>query len=499
MDKNKKSPATQETRDALYENMGKTISELSPVLREYMDIKKHIYEDDTVINFKIYDAFLSLCIYSKHTIIELASVLRASFRADLPAEKRYNIKWINCVILEAYKYLYGYGSKRKKSLWMTVVKPALNIDRDPELAKDFNALEIQIKEFGQNQITNKDSRDLSFHYDLEPVSVYNMLMKLSEEEEVQRLINFMGLVEKILSFTSKHISKYCVIATNDHSRSREFSFSLFELDIFGDKKALLLSGSEKVIQDNSIRLSEFCRHQNIPNRMLQHFKGIDKKSMDPIYRLTEMEKVAMQLSFLYIDLASAIRAFLTAEYPIEKQLSLKQVNVIIYEGINKIYNLNEESLDSFWSMYISPILPLIKDASMLRKFNSFHNELKEFKSKTLYYKNQRQLSVHLTEGIEEVYSMLDNMNPFEELKKALDTFNFLPKLLDFLTMCLKVVGENSQIAHEQKMAPTYEKIDEIIQLLKKTPDSEQKEDLIRKLEDIKSGKFFEELMRKKRN
>ena len=492
-------PATPESREALYDSMGKTIDMFSPILKEHIILKNLLDENDSSINSKIHGAFLSLCIYSEYTSIELASVLRASFRANLDAEKRYNIKWINCVILEDYKYLYGYGSQRKKSLWLSDIKPALKADGDTELVQDLDSLELCIIEFGDKKVTNKEMRDLSFHYDLDPVSVYSMLRELNEEDEVQRLISFMRLLDKILSFTSKYIKKYNFTINKTSDRFPKYAFNWFEYDIFRNTKDLLLSESEKLVHNNSQRLDDFIKHQGIPAKMLYHFKELEKESIASIYKLVEIEKVAMQLLFLYIDLASAIKAFLTAEYPIERQLLLKQVNVIIYEGLNKIYNLNEESRDSFWSMYICPLMLQVKDNAILMEFNLLNSELQDFRYSILSNKDQRQSSVHLSKGVEEVYSMLDSLNPLVELKKSLDIFNFLPKLLRFLTMCLNAIGINDQIIHEQKMAPTYEKIDNIIQLLKKSPDSEQKEDLIRKLEDIKSGKVFDELMRKKRN
>lgn len=497
-EKNNKRPATPETRKALYENMGKTIEMFSPILRQQIILKEFLNETELNSESRIFDAFISLSIFSQYTSIELSAVLRACFRANLPAEQRYNIKWINCVIHEAYKYLYGYGKKRRNSLWMTGVKKALRVDSDLKLMQDLSDLEYHIIEFGEKKITDKEKRDLSFHYDLEPISVYNMLMGLNEEDEVQRLISFMKLLDKISLFVSKHIGKYNITTNQKHEGFSKYAFTLFELDIFKHNKDLLFSESEKVIQNNSLRLDEFIRHQDIPTKIVQHFEKIEDESIESIYRLTEIEKVAMQLLFLYIDLASALRAFLSSEYAIERQLSLKQVNTIIYEGFNKLYLLSENSENSFWNMYICPLMSKTEDNSILEKFNLLNIELQKLKLSIISYSDQRQLSVHFDKGIPEAYSMLHNMNPFEELKKSLLIFNFLPKLLEFLTMCLHVIEFNNQIMHENRMAPTYEKIDKIIDLLKKSPDSQQKYDLIENLKKFKTGEFLDEIMKKKR-
>lgn len=493
-----KTPATPETRDALYKNMGKTIEMSSPTLKKHIIFKKLLDENTSNDKSKIFASFLSLSIYAQYISIELASIFRACFRANSPTEKRYNMKWINCAILEAYKHLYGYGSKRKKSLWILHVKPALQLVNDPNLIQDCNDLENHIIKFGTDEITNVEKRNLSFHYDPEPVSVYEMLMELSEEEEAQRLNSFMRLLEKITFFTSKYIGNYKVTINEKPELISKYEFSLIELDIFRNKKDILFSKLENAIKNHSERLDTFILHQNIPAKINQHFENLDEDSVAPIHRLLEIEKIAMQLTFLYIDLASATKAFISSEHLLEKQLSLKQINTIVYEGFNKLYGLDDNSQNSFWKKYVCPVITQTTESTTLYEFNSMDKELQELKLSIKSFSDQRQLSVHLDKGIIEVYSMLHNMNPLEELQKALLLLNFLPKLLNFLNKCLYIIELNSQSIHEKKMAPTYESIDNIVNLLEKAPDTQQKEDLIKMLRKIKSGEFFDEIMERKR-
>ncbi len=493
----KKKPATPETIKSLYENMGKTIEMFSPNIKKYIMLKEAINEGNTTENHRVFDAFLSLIIYFQYANIESASVLRACFRTDLPAEKRYNIKWINCVIIEAYKHLYGYGKKRNKSLWVSKIKPAIEASSDSELIQDFMDLELYIIEFGQNKVTDKDKRNLSFHYDLEPVSVYNMLISLSEEEEVQRLISFMDLLEKISLFTSKYMGKYAINIDINSKSSTKYVFSLFEFDVFKEKKEMIFSSSETMIKNQSRRLDEFMQHQSIPEKFIHSFKGLDKESVSPLYRLVEIEKVAAQLIFLYIDLASALRAYISSEYALERQLSLKQVNTIIYEGFNKIYQLDDNSGNSFWDMYVCPIMSETSDGSVLEEFGLLNKELIELKLNIKSHSDQRQLSVHLDSGIPKVYSMLQKMNPFEESMKALSLLKFLPKLLNFLSTCLHVIGANNNAIYEKRMAPTYEKIDRIVELLQKSPKTPQRDEYIKLLESFKSVDFLQNIMKKK--
>jgi hypothetical protein len=308
----------------------------------------------------------------------------------------------------------------------------------------------------------------------------------------------MKLLEEITSFTSKYIGKYKVTINEEPKLISKYEFTLFEFDIFQNKKDILFSESENAIKNHSERLDTFILHQNIPAKINQHFENLDEDSVVPIHRLLEIEKIAMHLTFLYIDLASAIRAFISSEYVLEKQLSLKQVNIIVYEGFNKLYALDDNSQNSFWKKYVCPVISQTTESTTLCEFNSMDKELQELRLSIKSFRDQRQLSIHLDKGIIEVYSMLHNMNPLKELQKALLLFNFLPKFLNFLNKCLNIIGLNSQSIHEKKMASTYERIDNIVNLLEKAPYTQQKDDLIKMLRKIKSGELFDEIMKRKR-
>ncbi|HAH24538.1 MAG TPA: hypothetical protein DCL77_12440, partial [Prolixibacteraceae bacterium] len=185
--------------------------------------------------------------------------------------------------------------------------------------------------------------------------------------------------------------------------------------------------------------------------------------------------------------------FLSSEYTLEKQLLLKQVNTIVYEGFNKLYGLNENPEDSFWGKYITPIVLENGDESTYDEFTLLSKELQAIKLAVKELVGQRQLSVHYDKGIVDVYNMLHNLNPIKEFQKVLQLLNILPKMLNFFTKCLHIIDLRSQVNHEKRMAPTYKMIDNIINLLEKVPNTQQKDDLIKNLERFQTGEFFDEL------
>ena len=390
--------------------------------------------------------------------------------------------------------MYGYGKKKKKSLWISEVKPIVEMIQDRKCEHDFEVIEKRIIEFGKNNITNKEHRDLSFHYDLEPLSVYNMLMELSEEEEVLRMISFMGLLQEISIFISKYLKDYRIHVNIEPKSISKYEFAFTDFDIFQNSKDNLYSTLEEATHGHSQRLDEFMRWQKLLDWVTQEYKDIDSKTIISIQQSIEILKVAIQLTYLYIDLASASRAFISSEYTIEKQLSLKQINTIIYEGYDKLYGLSDNSEDSFWKKYISSFAIENKDETIFDDFNFVEQELQTFKLKVKTFEKQRHLSVHLDKGIPEVYSMLHNLNPIIELHKALQLLNILPKILDFLTKCFHLISLKNQFNHKRSMALTSETIDNLIGIIKNKPDTQQKENLIKKLEKFKTGDFLTTLL-----
>lgn len=199
-----------------------------------------------------------------------------------------------------------------------------------------------------------------------------------------------------------------------------------------------------------MRLDQFTLQQGFPAKINQHLKDIDQDLSFFISQFMQVGKSAIQLTYLYIDLASATRAFISSEYTIEKQLSLKQINTIIYEGFNKLFGFENNKDDSFWKKYIHPIALEDNNKSTYEEFSTLTEELNIFQEEINKCGAQRQLSVHLDKGIVRVYNMLHNLNPIKEFDKALRFLVILPKVLKFFTKCLHIVDASRKTNYEKR-------------------------------------------------
>jgi len=134
MEKDKK-PASEETRKALFENMGKTIYTLNPVLKAQIILTEALNDkiENSVLSTekeKILSVFLSLGNYSQYMNIELLSVLKSCFRAKHLSERRYNLKFINIEILEGYKHLYDVDNTGVETFFRKYIQPIVEKAND---------------------------------------------------------------------------------------------------------------------------------------------------------------------------------------------------------------------------------------------------------------------------------------------------------------------------------------------------------------------------------
>lgn len=493
-----KQPASIESRKILYEGMGEIINDFSKTLQEYILLQDDLKTMKPDENNEVFKSFVSLYIYVLYMNIEISSILRASFRTDILSEKRYHLKLINGLILESYKHLYGYGKILKKSLWILKIEPLLKVIKEPDFKNDYEKLTESIKSFGEENITDKPQRDIAFHYDWEPSNVFEMLMNLSEEIEVQRINKFLCLQEKLSSFICKYLYKYKP-EINDSYRARNYKYdilSFVDIKFFGDKTESLFSDLGSSINLNTKHLNSFVRHQTLPSLLENQFGNCANETFSLLLQVLEIEKIAIQLTFLNIDLASIIRAFITSEYKMEKLLSVKRTNAIVYEGIKKIYGFNNKE-DSFWARYVTPIAA--NNSEIYKEYLLLDNEFRKFEVYEDFLIKNRNISDHFQVKIEELYDVLFNFDPIVVFEKSIQLIKLIPRIINFLTKCLYIIDREQKKVSEKARISMSQDVEGIINLLEKSGKNPQIEDIISTLRKIQSGELLEEIMNRKKN
>jgi hypothetical protein len=222
----------------------------------------------------------------------------------------------------------------------------------------------------------------------------------------------------------------------------------------------------------------------------------DKASLETILLTLPILKVHSFIDILIIDLASAKKAFFLAEYPIEKNVFLKRINAIIYEGFKKLYGLNNND-NTYWNSYILQVENKIKSNASENLSNQLNLKLNMLRPTIKDLGKQRHLSIHLDEGVEEIYEMLVNLKPEAEFQKQEDFFKTIMQMLIQSIEILKFIEKQSEEKSKKSRFVTIQKAKNILELLANSPDFPGKEKTIKLIQQIISGEFYDNIMNNK--
>lgn len=90
---------------------------------------------------------------------------------------------------------------RNKSFWVKDIGEIIKSDLS-DLQQQYNAITNELERYFSLYFDEiKEQRNLSIHYDKNPVKVYDMLLKLNIEETFKKLIPFLNILNKMFDLT----------------------------------------------------------------------------------------------------------------------------------------------------------------------------------------------------------------------------------------------------------------------------------------------------------
>lgn len=201
---------TEKNAKRWFDNAGLCISELEKDADDcasYLMKLKSQPESDILA---VYKSVLQTSLMLDYINLDIWAAFRQYLSVELNTsyDKRQAMTKINVIISEGYKKIYGFNST-KDSFWKVQINQAVNYIND--LRDEYDAIECQLKslksnsENDTNDAFNKDMRDLSVHYDKDPLKVYDMLASLNAEEISKRCISFLTVLTHIRQFVGKII------------------------------------------------------------------------------------------------------------------------------------------------------------------------------------------------------------------------------------------------------------------------------------------------------
>lgn len=487
--------ASKETIQKLYENMGSNFSSFVPDLcncTSSLECLEQLNENESEYGdtLGLWKILLKLHIFSLIINLDLSTFLRADFRSTSNSEKRCNLKYVNVITIEGYSYLFGFGKDKNNALWKIIQELGEQIN-DEELIKDINDIEQRANEFEicHAQREDRNNRNKSIHYDSDPIKVHNFLSQISEDIETIRASAFLKILDDISVFTYKYIQKFqipLICSINNYDID-----ILEKINYFPDENNKLFNELNEKLVHFAEQLDSIVAHCKIP-KIAQEKLNLDDTFSESLQPLVESIYPGIHMLYIYLDLASAVRAYLSSEFYFEKQLNLRRINIVVYEGFKHLYGYdNCDNLKSFWQRNISSILIDSTNTNLLDSLTKIECELKELAADNgINNKPLRECTVHYRykdrDNVVTLFHALVKSNPLIEMNKSLKLLKLLPELLKINTESVSFKYNLEQEKTKLSNNKTLVQIDNILSMIEQTKtDPEIKQQIINSINNVK--------------
>ena len=211
---------TPETKNRLLNNVETRLNELTyevdqlgKLFIKLESCQKFLIEQNIPNTFENLINLLNFRIIIGIINLDLCAAVLTYLRGKFKYEAISSSRQIIVVINEGYKKIYNFiiendnGDKiskhRNNSFWIKEVGQIITKEF-PESKPKYDTLTAKLDNYLIiNFVTLKTQRDLSVHYDKEPMKVYRMLIELDIEDAFKKLIPFLDIINELFTFTSQ--------------------------------------------------------------------------------------------------------------------------------------------------------------------------------------------------------------------------------------------------------------------------------------------------------
>ncbi|SIT13589.1 hypothetical protein SAMN05421786_106151 [Chryseobacterium ureilyticum] len=213
---------TDSLKQRTHEQLQSTIDDIELInglIRKYEAIDMKLKEDgislnylSTLVNVLRYRLFIGFLFG------DICSTLNIYNNAKTLYEEKFAVRTFFIIISEGFKKIYNFikinekgdviSKYRNKSFWIKEIKPLIYNDL-PYLKDNYNQITKKLDSFLQFDFqVIKINRDLAVHYDDNPLLVYDMMIKLDLEKEIDLILKFMDIINGMFTFTEVIVSKF---------------------------------------------------------------------------------------------------------------------------------------------------------------------------------------------------------------------------------------------------------------------------------------------------
>jgi len=201
-----KRPASAETRQKIYDNMGKTLDMLFPVMAHCASVSMKLRDiiKDSSAQQEICDCIKIIDIYGElqYLVIQIVCTLRAEMRADSAAEKRFNLMRMVSWSFELYNEFFVHNDNKPSRFdLLEIYCKRFNVeDIEHTIISIRKAVTTFEERYSLNDI--RQERNTSIHFNIK--TLYLHLISMDEESETVRANAILAIIQPMYELLSKN-------------------------------------------------------------------------------------------------------------------------------------------------------------------------------------------------------------------------------------------------------------------------------------------------------
>lgn len=250
---------TETTSRILLDNTGLLIIETTKSL---VEIKKDIKvakiiqkcaKSDYPIDINYMINLLEFRLLISLLMLDFATVMRSYLNSKFQYEALFSARQIIVIIYEGYKKIYNFLNPNKdgeplkyrhNSFWIKNIGPIIKKDF-AFLQNEYDSITESLDKYLKiNFALVRNQRNLSIHYDDNPIKVYEMLLKLDIEDTFKKLIPFLNIMIN-MSILSRKISTLYRIKADSLNRKQ-----MQKMELIHEKIEKLKNNKNKELLDS---------------------------------------------------------------------------------------------------------------------------------------------------------------------------------------------------------------------------------------------------------
>lgn len=183
-------------------NVSRAVSNVQNIDSMFGDIISNDEEDLRFFDFSNFNSLSKYRMIIGFLDLDFVVATRMYLTVQFQYEGLFAVRQLYVIANEGYKRIFGFGNARKSSLWVAEIGKIIDSDF-PELKLKYTDITLRLEEYESIISPFRDIRHLSVHYNVEPMKVYDMMIKLDVDKTFREIIPFMNILGDMYRIVSE--------------------------------------------------------------------------------------------------------------------------------------------------------------------------------------------------------------------------------------------------------------------------------------------------------